>query len=105
LKLIKRFTVNGLQQLLALMLPFKLGDSGLLGNIFQLAPGFVALRLEPEGVVLVVARGRIVLRLRGVIRHGWIRGWRGSRIPLDKPENTKRIVRNRKKSRENRKRS
>jgi hypothetical protein len=37
------------------MLPFELGDSGLLGNIFQLASGFVALRLEPEGVMLVVA--------------------------------------------------
>jgi hypothetical protein len=45
------------------MLPFELGDSGLLGNIFQLAPGFVALRLEPEGVVLIVARRRIVVRL------------------------------------------
>jgi hypothetical protein len=67
------------------MLPFKIGDSGLLGNIFQLAPGFialrlepegVALRLEPEGVALIVARGRIVVRLRGVVWKGWIRGWR-----------------------------
>jgi hypothetical protein len=87
------------------MLPFKLSDAGLLGNIFQPAPGFVALRLESEGVALVVARWRIVVRLRGVVRQGWIRGWRRSRIPLDKPQNTKWIVRNRKKSRENRKRS
>jgi hypothetical protein len=39
------------------MLPFELGDAGFLGNIFQLAPGFFALRLETEGVALVVARG------------------------------------------------
>jgi hypothetical protein len=56
-------------------------------------------------VTLVVVRGRIVVQLRGVVRQGWIRGRRRSRIPLDKPENTKGIVRNRKKSRENRKRS
>jgi hypothetical protein len=37
------------------MLPFELSDAGLLENFFQLAPGFVALRLEPEGVALVVA--------------------------------------------------
>jgi hypothetical protein len=30
LKQITRFTVDGLQQLLALVLPFELGDSGLL---------------------------------------------------------------------------
>jgi hypothetical protein len=39
------------------MLPFELGDFGLLGDVFQLAPGFITLRLEPEGVALVVARG------------------------------------------------
>jgi hypothetical protein len=50
------------------MLPFELGDSSLLGNIFQLASGFVTLRLEPKGVALVVARRRIVVRLRGVVR-------------------------------------
>jgi hypothetical protein len=82
------------------VLPFKLGNSGLLGNIFQLAPGFIALRLEPEDVALVVARRRIVVRLLGVICHGWSRGRRRSRIPLDETENAKRIVRNRKKSRE-----
>jgi hypothetical protein len=38
------------------MLPFELGDAGFLGNLSQLAPGFVALRLETEGVALVVAR-------------------------------------------------
>jgi hypothetical protein len=87
------------------MLPFKLSDASLLGNIFQLMPGFVALCLEPEGVALVVARWRIVVRIRGVVRQGWIRGRRRSRIPLDKPENTKGIVRNRKKSRVKLKRS
>jgi hypothetical protein len=45
------------------MLPFELSDADLLGNIFQLASGFVALCLEPEGVMLVVARWRIVVRL------------------------------------------
>jgi hypothetical protein len=39
------------------MLPFELGNAGFLGNIFQLVPGFVALRLETEGVTLIVARG------------------------------------------------
>jgi hypothetical protein len=43
------------------MLPFELGDVSFLGNLSQLAPGFVALRLEMEGVALVVARGGVVL--------------------------------------------
>jgi hypothetical protein len=43
------------------MLPFKLGDAGLLGDIFQLAPGFVTLRLELESSALIVARGRVVV--------------------------------------------
>jgi hypothetical protein len=50
------------------VLPFELGDFGLLGNIFQLASGFLKLRLEPESVALTVARRRIVVRLRGVVR-------------------------------------
>jgi hypothetical protein len=87
------------------MLPFELGDAGFLGNIFQLASGFVALRLEMEGIALVVARGGVVVRLRGVVWQGWIRGRRRSWIPLDEPEKTKGIIRNRKKSRRNRKRS
>jgi hypothetical protein len=37
------------------MLPFELGDAGLLGNIFKLVPSFVTLRLEPESVTFVVA--------------------------------------------------
>jgi hypothetical protein len=31
-------------------------------------PGFVMLRLETEGVALAVARGGVVVRLRGVVR-------------------------------------
>jgi hypothetical protein len=34
------------------VLPFELGDSGLLGDVFQLAPGFIALGHEPEGVAV-----------------------------------------------------
>jgi hypothetical protein len=52
------------------MLPLELSDAGFLGNLSQLAPGFVALCLETEGVALVVARGGVVVRLRGVV-------WRG----------------------------
>jgi hypothetical protein len=55
--------------------------------------------------VLVVARGRVIVRLRGVVRQGWIRSRRRSRIPLNEAENTKKIVRNKKKSREGCKRS
>jgi hypothetical protein len=87
------------------MLPFELSDAGFLGNLSQLAPGFVALRLKIEGVALVVARGGVVVRLRGVVRQGWIRGRRRGRIPLDETKKTKGIVRNRKKSGKNRKRS
>jgi hypothetical protein len=50
------------------MFPFEFGDVGFLGNLSQLASGFVALRLETEGVALVVARGGVVVRLRGVVR-------------------------------------
>jgi hypothetical protein len=37
------------------MLPFELSDASLLGNLSQLAPGLVTLRLEVEGVALAVA--------------------------------------------------
>jgi hypothetical protein len=98
----KGFTVKGLQQLFTLMLPFELSDAGFLGNFSQLAPGFVTLRLETEGVALAVGHSGVVVRPRGVVRQGWIRGRRGGRIPLDEPEK-KRIVRKRKKSGRNRK--
>jgi hypothetical protein len=87
------------------MLPFELGDAGFLGNHTKLTTGFVALRLETEGAALVVVRGGVVVRLRGVIQQGWIRGRCRGRIPLDEPEKTNGIVRNRKKSGKNRKRS
>jgi hypothetical protein len=101
LKEITRFTVDGLQQLLALVLPFDLGDSILLGDVSLLALGFVALRLEPTGIAVTVAQAggrRIVVRPRGVVWHGRSRGRRRSGVPLDEPENTKRIVRNKMKS-------
>jgi hypothetical protein len=37
------------------MFPFELGDADFLGNLSQLTPGFIALRLETEGVTLAVA--------------------------------------------------
>jgi hypothetical protein len=80
------------------MLPFELGDAGFLGNLSQLTPGFVTLRLETEGVALAVARGRVVVRLRGVVWQSWIRGRCRGRIPLDEPEKIEGIVRNGKKS-------
>jgi hypothetical protein len=84
------------------MLPFELSDAGFLRNLSQLAPGFVMLRLETEGVSLAVGQGGVVVRLRGVVRQGWIRGRHRGRIPLDEPK-TKRIVRNRRKSGRNHK--
>jgi hypothetical protein len=45
------------------MLPFELSDASFLGNLSQLAPGFVTLRLETEGVALAVARRGVVVRL------------------------------------------
>jgi hypothetical protein len=97
-KQIKGFTIDGLQQLFALVLPFELGDSDLLGDVFQLVLGFIALGLESEGVTLVVARRRErVARSRGVARQGWICGRCGSRVTLDEAENAKRIVSDKKK--------
>jgi hypothetical protein len=96
----KGFTVNGLQQLFTLILPFELSDAGFLGNFYQLAPGFVTLRLEMEGVALAVGHRGVVVRLRGVVWQGRIRGRRRGWIPLDEPE-TKKIVKNRRKSERN----
>jgi hypothetical protein len=87
------------------MFPFELGDAGFLGNLSQLASRFVALCLETEGVALVMARGGVVVRLRGVVWQGWIRGRRLGRIPLDEPERIKGIIRNRRKFEKNRERS
>jgi hypothetical protein len=87
------------------MLPFELSDASFLRNLSQLAPGFVTLCLETEGIALVVARGGVVVRLRGVIWQSWIRGRRRGRIPLNELEKIMGIVKDGKKSRENRKRS
>jgi hypothetical protein len=86
IKSIKKFTINGLEQLFALMLPFKFGDVSFLGNFSQLTLGFVTLRLEAEGVTLAVARRGVVVQLRGVVRQGWIRGRCRGRIPMDESE-------------------
>jgi hypothetical protein len=51
-----------------LILPFELSDAGFLGNFFQLALGFIMLRLETKGVALTVGPGGVVVRLRGVVR-------------------------------------
>jgi hypothetical protein len=58
------------------------------------------LRLEPEGVALVVARRRerVAGRSRGVAWHGWSCGRCRSGVPSDELENTKKIVRNRRES-------
>jgi hypothetical protein len=53
------------------------------------------------GVAVTVARAggrRIVVRPRGVAWHGRSRDRRRSGVPLDEPENTKRIVRNKRES-------
>jgi hypothetical protein len=96
------FTVNSLQQLFTLILPFELNDAGFLGNFSQLALGFITLRLETEGVALAVGHGGVVVRLRGVVRQGPIRGHCRGWIPLDEPE-TKKIIRERRKSGRNHK--
>jgi hypothetical protein len=61
--------------------------------------------LETEGVALAVARRGVLVRLRGVVWQSWIHGRCRGRVPLDEPEKIKEIVRNRKISEENRKRS
>jgi hypothetical protein len=54
----------------------------------------MALRLEPEGVALIVARRRqrVTGRSRGIAWHGRSCGRCRSRVPLDEPGNTKRVV-------------
>jgi hypothetical protein len=80
------------------MLPFELSDSSLLGDIFQLALGFFKFHLEAEGVAFAVLHGRVVVRLRGVIRQGRICGPCRRGVPLDESKETKGSSGNRKKS-------
>jgi hypothetical protein len=91
----KGYTVNGFQQLFTLILPFELSDTGFLGNLSQLAPGFVTLRLEMEVVALAVGHGGVVVQLRRVVWQGWI-GRRRGRFHWMSLEQ-KRIIRNRNK--------
>jgi hypothetical protein len=59
----KGCTVDGCQQLFALVLPFELSDAGFLGDFSQLALGFVTLRLEAESVAVAVRHRGVVIRL------------------------------------------
>jgi hypothetical protein len=51
---LRKNTIDGCQQLFALVLPLEFGDACFLGDFSQLAPGFITLRLEAKGVTLVV---------------------------------------------------
>jgi hypothetical protein len=77
----KSCTVDGVQQLFALVLPLQLGYARLLGDVLQLALGRLQLRLEAEGVDLPVGHGGVAVGLRGVVWKGLI-GRRRRRIPL-----------------------
>jgi hypothetical protein len=49
-------TIDGLEQLLALMLPLELGKSSLFGDDRQFVLGCIAFLLESAGVVVRIAR-------------------------------------------------
>ena len=55
--MIARLTVDGLEQLLALVLPLEISNPDLLGDDLQLVPGCVAFLPEPTGVTVGVAGG------------------------------------------------
>jgi hypothetical protein len=85
------------------MLPLELGNPGLFGDDLQLVPSCVTFLLESAGVAIVVARAGGVgtaRRSRGIARHGRSCSWSRGRIPPDEPENTKKIVRDEKLSKE-----
>jgi hypothetical protein len=94
-------TVDGRQQLLALVLPLQFGYASLFGDVLQLALGHLELRLEAESIKFPVGHGGVAIRLRGVIWQG-LTGRRRRWIPLNKPE-TEVIVRNKRGSKMNRK--
>jgi hypothetical protein len=54
-------TVDGRQQLLALVLPLQFGYASLFGDIFQLALGHLQLRLEAESVKFPVGNGGVMV--------------------------------------------
>jgi hypothetical protein len=58
---LRGYTIDGCQQLLALILPLQFGDASLLGDVFQLALGHLELRLEAEGVKFPVGHGGVVV--------------------------------------------
>jgi hypothetical protein len=69
----------------ALVFPFQLGYTNLLGDLLQLALGRLQFRLEAESVEFPVGHGGVAVRLRGVV---WKRltGRRGRWIPLNQLE-------------------
>jgi hypothetical protein len=81
------------------MLPLELGNPGLFGDDLQLVPSCVAFFLESAGVAIVIAQaGGVVTvrRSRGIALHGQSSSWSRDRVPPDEPENTKKIVRDKK---------
>jgi hypothetical protein len=77
------------------VVPLELGYSGLLGDVPQLAPDFIALLLKLAGVVITVARAGgvgTVGRSRGVAHHGRSHGRCRSGVLLDEPGNKKKSI-------------
>jgi hypothetical protein len=83
------------------MLPLLLGDPGFFGDDLQLMPGCIAFYLESVGIAIVIARAGGVgtaRRSRGIARHGRSCSWSRGRIPPEEPEDTKKIVRDERRS-------
>jgi hypothetical protein len=82
------------------MLPLELGDPDLFGEDLQLVLSCVVFFLESAGNAVRIARvptrrpGRVraARRPRGVTHHGRSCSWSRGRVPLDEPENAKKIV-------------
>jgi hypothetical protein len=54
-------TIDGRQQLLALVLPLQFGYASLFGDVFQFALGHLQLRLEVESIKFPVGHGGVVV--------------------------------------------
>jgi hypothetical protein len=83
------------------MLPLELGNPGHFGDDLQLVPSCIAFLLESSGTAIIIARAGGVgtaRRSQGITRHGRSCNWSRGRIPPDEPENTKKIVRDEKRS-------